>query len=215
MSVLVLIFTVTGIRMASLAKNTKHVSFSSSSKTVDIATLRGTIYDCNLQPLTNAETSLYAVAKPSAYSLGQLRGKVTSDVFQSVMERMHKGKPVVVKIDSPIISNGEIKEITVPERYFSSSLACHIIGYTNNSGQGINGIEKAYDAILSANRTTVTASFSSDANGRLMLGEDIAVSGNDIPENGVVLTDVDGNRYVIKDVLQLDAKSYRKIELYL
>jgi hypothetical protein len=31
----------------------------------------------------------------------------------------------------------------------------------------------------------------------------------------VVLTDVDGNRYVIKDVLQLDAKSYRKIELYL
>lgn len=34
-------------------------------------------------------------------------------------------------------------------------------------------------------------------------------------ENGVVLTDVDGNRYVIKDVLQLDAKSYRKIELYL
>lgn len=34
-------------------------------------------------------------------------------------------------------------------------------------------------------------------------------------ENGVVLTDVDGNRYLIKDVLALDAKSYRKIELYL
>ena len=34
-------------------------------------------------------------------------------------------------------------------------------------------------------------------------------------ENGVVLTDVDGNRFIIKDVLALDAKSYRKIELYL
>lgn len=34
-------------------------------------------------------------------------------------------------------------------------------------------------------------------------------------ENGVVLTDVDGNRYLIEDVLELDPKSYRKIELYL
>ena len=34
-------------------------------------------------------------------------------------------------------------------------------------------------------------------------------------ENGVVLTDVDGNRFIIKDVLKLDAKSYHKIELYL
>lgn len=34
-------------------------------------------------------------------------------------------------------------------------------------------------------------------------------------ENGVILTDVDGNRYAIADVLKLDPKSYRKIELYL
>ncbi len=34
-------------------------------------------------------------------------------------------------------------------------------------------------------------------------------------ESGIVLTDVDGNRYLIPDVLALDPKSYRKIELYL
>lgn len=34
-------------------------------------------------------------------------------------------------------------------------------------------------------------------------------------ENGIVLTDVDGNRYEIPDVLKLDPSSYRKIELYL
>lgn len=34
-------------------------------------------------------------------------------------------------------------------------------------------------------------------------------------EHGIVLTDVDGNRFLIPDVLQLDPKSYRKIELYL
>lgn len=34
-------------------------------------------------------------------------------------------------------------------------------------------------------------------------------------ENGIILTDVDGNRFAIPDVLALDSKSYRKIELYL
>lgn len=34
-------------------------------------------------------------------------------------------------------------------------------------------------------------------------------------ENGIILSDVDGNRYQIPNVLELDPKSYRKIELYL
>jgi hypothetical protein len=36
-----------------------------------------------------------------------------------------------------------------------------------------------------------------------------------ISDTRLVLTDVDGNRFSIKDVLTLDRKSYRKIELYL
>ena len=36
-----------------------------------------------------------------------------------------------------------------------------------------------------------------------------------ISEERVILTDVDGNRYEIRDVFALDRKSYRKIELYL
>ena len=34
-------------------------------------------------------------------------------------------------------------------------------------------------------------------------------------ENGAILLDVDGNRFVIKSISDLDKKSYRKIELYL
>jgi len=36
-----------------------------------------------------------------------------------------------------------------------------------------------------------------------------------ISDTRLILTDVDGNRYSIKDVLALDRKSYRRIELYL
>lgn len=185
---LVMVFTVTGLRMISLAKNTNSVSVSPSAKTIDITTLRGTVYDCNLQPLTNSETVLYAAAKPSPYSLGQLSGKVTPEVFKSVTERVREGKPVAVVINSSIIPNEDIKEIRVPQRYPSSSFACHIIGYTDSSGHGISGIEKAYDSLLSQVESTVTARFLSDANGRVMLGEEIEISGNNIPRKGVVLT---------------------------
>ncbi len=36
-----------------------------------------------------------------------------------------------------------------------------------------------------------------------------------VGENRLVLTDVDGNRYEIKDYMALDRKSFRRIELYL
>ena len=36
-----------------------------------------------------------------------------------------------------------------------------------------------------------------------------------VGENRLILTDVDGNRYEIKDYLALDRKSFRRIELYL
>lgn len=198
---LVLIFSATGIRMFSLVGNISQASASSSSMLIDIETLKGTIYDCNMKPLTNGETVLYAAAKPSAYSLGQLKGKVLPDVFQSVMERMASGKPVAVKIDSSIKPSGDIKEIKVAKRYPESSLACHIIGYLDSAGQGISGVEKSYNNLLSADVSAVKVRFLSNAKGRVMLGENIEIIGNQIPESGVVLT-VDKNiQYITEKAL--------------
>ncbi len=185
---LVFIFSLTGVRMATLSLSAATVSLPSSAMSTDIKTLRGTVYDCNHNPLTNSETELYAAAKPSAYSLGQLKGKIMPDVFESVMERMHLGKPVAVKIDSHIVQNEDIKEFRVAKRYPSDSLACHIIGYLDGAGKGISGVEKAFDALLSEKESTVSVRFSSNAKGRIMLGESIDIDGNSTPQNGVVLT---------------------------
>lgn len=188
MASLILIFSVTGIRMALLSNSTNPASVPSSAMRIDLETLRGTIYDCNMKPLTNGETIIYAAAKPSGYSLAQLKGKVLPDVFESVLERMSFGKPVAVRINSPIKSSGDIKEIKVTQRYSSNSLACHIIGYLDSTGNGISGIEKSYNSLLSKDTSTVSVRFSSNAKGRVMLGEDIVVEGNSVPESGVVLT---------------------------
>ncbi|MBQ7122072.1 MAG: penicillin-binding protein 2 [Clostridia bacterium] len=185
---LILLFSATGIRMASLARSTQQAGVTASTMSIDIKTLRGTIYDCNLKPLTNSETELYAAAKPSGYALGQLKGKVMPDVFESVLKRMAAGKPVAVKIDSHIVPSSDIKEFEVAQRYASDSLACHIIGYLDGSGDGVSGIEESFDSLLSEGESTVRVRFSSDANGRVMIGEEISVEGEKVPPEGVVLT---------------------------
>lgn len=184
---IIFIFVLSGVRMVSLISEPMQAANSYSAMTVDLTTLRGTVYDCNMSPLTNSGIQLYAAAKPSGYSLDQLKGKVLPEVFDSVMERMAQGKCVAVKIDSHIDENNDIKEISVPARYVSDS-ACHIIGYLNGEGQGISGAEKAFNTLLSERISSVTVRFAANAKGRALMGGEILVEGNEIPKNGVVLT---------------------------
>ena len=181
-------FALTGLRTADIINTSEQVWDGQSSMSVELDTLKGTVYDCNLQPLTNGESVLYAAAKPSGYSLGQLKGKVLPDVFDLLMERMSQGKSVAVRIDSPITENDDIKEFSVPVRYSSESLACHVIGYSDGTGRGISGIEKAFDGVLSEHTQSVTVRFSANARGKALMGGTIEVDGNEIPQNGVVLT---------------------------
>ena len=187
MIALIMLFSVTGFRMVNLISEPEQAANSYSSMTLDLATLKGTVYDCNMRLLTNSGTKLYAAAKPSGYGLGQLKGKVLPDVFDSVTERMSKGKCVAVEIDSHIAENDDIKEISVPDRY-SDSLACHIIGYLDGEGNGVSGIEKGYNSLLSKHISRVTVRFESNARGRALMGGEISVEGNGIPKNGIVLT---------------------------
>ena len=185
---LISIFALVGLRTADIINRSEQVIDTESSMTVDLATLRGMVYDCNLQPLTNGETALYAAAKPSGYALNQFKGRVLPEVFDSLMERMAQGRFVTAEIDSPVIENDDIKQISVPVRYYRDSLACHVIGYTDGTGRGVSGIEKSFDALLSEHTSTLAVRFSANARGKALLGGEITVEGENAVKNGVVLT---------------------------
>lgn len=176
------------IRTADIGSNAAQAAGSSGGMSIDIASLRGTVYDCNLQPLTNGETEIYAAAKPTNQALALLKLSLPTDVFESVKERMSAGKPVAVRTSSVFENSADIKSIFVPKRYYENSLACHIIGYLDSEKNGISGIEKAYNSLLLQGSQAVNVRFSSSANGRVLLGEDITVKGCEIPKTGVVLT---------------------------
>ena len=182
------IFSLTGIRIYDLSTDEMQVSVTPSSKTIDIATLKGTIYDCKMRGLTNSEYDIYAAAKPTNEALALLKGNVMPDIFESVMDRLSKGNPVAVKVDKRIDSTENIITADVPKRYSAAFSACHIIGSLGADGRGISGIEKAYDSLLSDNNSKVSFVFYANAGGRIMLGEKIEIRGNVSPKNGVVLT---------------------------
>ncbi len=192
------VFCGLGVRINSLSSLSEQAGVTQSAMTVELDTLYGTVYDCNLAPLTNSECKIYAAAKPTNQALAELKKILLPDVFDSVTERMSRGKPVAVKVDSIGICS-DIRAVAVPERY-EGILACHIIGY-RNSGGGVSGIEKAYKKLLESETHTVRVRFSSNARGRVLLGEDIEVYGNNAPKTGVVLTIDKGIQKIAEDAL--------------
>ncbi len=185
---LLIIFTGLGARIYSLSENEIAVNYSESAFSVDVQTVKGTIYDCDMKPLTNEKAYFYAAVKPSENVMTELKNFVDGDEYENAAERLENGNPIVIPIDKYENSASSITAFPVTQRYSENQLACHIIGYIDSQGRGISGIEKAYDEKLSSGMKTVSVRFRTDARGRIMNGCEAEISGNEIPKSGVILT---------------------------
>lgn len=184
--VTVMAFGALAYRMADLCLETKSVGISNSGLLLETASVRGTVYDCNMKPLTNAEYKFTAIVKPTQKAASVLEKELDEEEFEAVRERILSGKPAVVGVGSKKCENSDVKVVSTPERYLP--LACHIIGYTDYSGSGVSGAEKAFDGILSASEKRCYARVETDAHGRVFLGEEIEASDVYAPVSGVMLT---------------------------
>ena len=185
---LVVAFAGEGYRISSIKKNAVQVQGMGATSSIDIGYLRGTVYDCNGKPLTNAQTEYYASVKPTNEALSVLRNVIDSETFDYARNRMSQGRAVTVKLNGFPDSSADMKVFGVPVRYDADFLACHIIGYVDSRRNGISGIEKSFDDLLSKGGSEISVRFSANANGGVMLGEDISVFGNEAPKAGVMLT---------------------------
>ncbi len=182
----IMFFSAMSIRIYSMMTKNINAGYSGASLSVDVETLRGTVYDCNMHPLTNAETVEYIAVKPVQSAFDELKTLLGEEISESVIERLAAGRPVVVPSDGKAVSTNAVKPFTVPKRY--GGTACHIIGYLGSEGKGVSGTEKAYDDLLASCERSVTARFRADAGGRVMAGAETEIIGNDAPKKGIVLT---------------------------
>lgn len=178
---------------------------NSATKTLKIGASRGNIYDINLKKLVNENSRILCAAKPSAQAISDVQKNLKSADASAVIKSLAEGYPVLFESESKIETD-DIKSFAVPIRYKENQIASHIIGYTNGDGDGVSGIEKAYDEMLKEASGDISVTYQVDANGRILSGFEPTVNDNNFDsKQGVVLT-------IDRDVQAVAEEAMEKIE---
>lgn len=152
-----------------------------------IANLRGTIYDCNMLPITNNVNKIIAAVSPTDKGIAGIKGILSGKELENVLKRLNKGEPAVCEIPKDIKCDGIV---TTKIRLNSGNLtpSIHLIGYTDSENKGVTGLESAYDNILYSNEE-VMVYFESDGKGRILEGAKPIIENNSsITTSGVITT---------------------------
>ncbi|MBQ8028966.1 MAG: penicillin-binding protein 2 [Clostridia bacterium] len=178
---LLLMMKIININMSMISQAAR----SQQTKTVEIGSSRGKIYDRNLRLITDRENRLIAAVTPSP-SAAELPAVSLSK--EELLEKIESGKPFSLELKEEV--NTElVRTFSVPVRY-SGSFACHITGYLDKAEtNGLSGVEKAYNTYLKENGGKLSVKFEVDAHGRALAGLDKTVVDNNFSSKaGVVLT---------------------------
>lgn len=156
--------------------------------TLTAAKARGTIYDRNLQPLTNGERGYIAAVIPTRESLAKLNRAVSEENRDVLRAALESGKPFLIEVSTPV-SNDGIQTFSVTKRYESPQPAANLLGYLDAEGSGADGVEKSFDALLAENHGEIKVTFAIDALGNAISGETMHVENTyRIADGGVMLT---------------------------
>ncbi len=156
-----------------------------SFRSITVGLQRGTIYDCNMKPLTNNVKKYISVItdeKVAFVTLSRHIGEV--EATRKLKDAGESGNPV-------IYTDCEIKGAGLEcFMYYDNdiSVAKHLLGYTDDGGHGISGLHRSLDSLLFTGSKFEIA-FKTDGIGRIVQGEDIVLSKlNGVEQSGVMLT---------------------------
>jgi len=176
-----------------------------SSYRIEIGNIRGTIYDCNRIPITNAETQLVAAVIPSPYSVTALREAVKASEREELLKLLSEDTPFICNVEKELESDSAIT--TLYYRHNSSdTVASHLIGYTDSDNHGVSGLEKAYDSILYTDKKA-SAVFYTDGRGKVMRGGGIKIENDTSVIADGVVSSIDIN---IQSVTEAAAEKIKK-----
>ncbi len=168
----------------SLGETVTTTSVEQSERTYVLSQSRAGIYDRNGEKLVNEGGSWKLLVFPELLSTKTLAKLMEDPAF---VEAARSLQPVVWEGDGTIQKEEGVFPFREPKRY-RGDLAAHLIGYLRD-GDGVAGLEKAYDEVLKNGAQPVTATYSVDGTGRLLPGEAITVSVPDEEKKtGIVLT---------------------------
>ncbi len=200
--ILSLCFSSLGVRLYFISNSSEYASFQSHIRVKDIDQKRGNIYDCNGELLVNNENETVLLIKPdtSTFSLiSEIKGK------EFVKDTLMKGYFTTIKVENnkSKYNNPNIATLTTFSRY-GDSTAVHLIGYTDSEGNGICGIEKHYDKAIKKYNGKLSVAYSTDALGRMLVGEKTEIRNENYYKSGGIHLTLDRNIQKITEKAMLN-----------
>lgn len=170
------------------SSNYGEVQMEMSSLKIKIANQRGTIFDCNMKPITNNQKKIIACISPTPNAITKISEILEGEELQSVLEALKDGKPVTCEVPRMI----ESEDIIFTEIYSTENKipAIHTVGYADSEGNGVNGIEKAYDNILGI-PSPIFIRYACDGKGKILPGVTPKTENTVSPDSNAVITTID------------------------
>ncbi len=183
-----------------MMRGADEVSTLRGTVTLEVASVRGNILDRNKEPFVNGAYDTVAVVNPVSGISEKLKELTLPEDYVYASKRLSKGLPVAVKVREPL-NDGDVVNVRVPLRYSGDFLIPHIAGYCNGSGEGVSGLEKSFDELLSERKLTVT--YEVDAMGRVLCGAGRRINDEGImSDRGLVLTVDKGMQETVRKIMK-------------
>lgn len=148
--------------MSSILQN-KHilsVGMQQNSRTVILATARGTIYDRNMLPLNNIGIRYYGVLVPELKQLNRLKSDMSEAEYQRLKKELTEQNLLVANLKKISYIGPKIYTFQTPIRYDNQTVHSPLMGTINeNDVTGKSGIEKSYDGLLSRYSGKISVSY--------------------------------------------------------
>lgn len=171
----------------SIAIKREHVQTARTNAqcTIIAGNSEGTIYDRNLKPIVNSSKKYMAVAIPAFLDRNSTaESAIDKDSF---LEDFDKGLPFTFECKSDTIESDGLTVFEIPERYSENQLAQHVVGYLSQ-GEGVAGIEYAYDKILRNGYGENSVTYTTDGFGQILIGDGKKIIRSNAEKNGIVTT---------------------------
>lgn len=182
---------VTIIQLLTIAVTPKYIQAAAAQSRyrVEIGSSRGRIYDCKMRSLAGGRIEYHAVIEPSPDTIEHLSGVMSPNEMESISGRLTGRSPFVYVSENASIAGSGVTVYRCEARYGDNTYARHMIGYLNGSGEGVSGIEYAYQDYLEQCSGHISAVYTVDSIGRNLSGmEPVVTDTTDISAGGVVLT---------------------------
>lgn len=187
---LMVVFGLLTVKLALVQVQNTEASEIVGTKTETVNVSRGGIYDRNRVPLVNTEKRYITYALPGTEVLKKLTPYVNGDDLSNIYFQMSKGK--VIKFNSShIFNDSEIKSVGIVKRYSGERLCPQLIGYLDSDGNGVSGLEKAYDSYLKMTGGEIAVTWNADAKGHVLLGKELKVTQIGYPDKGGIVLTID------------------------